>query len=100
MACLARRGWMVFYGGASGPVPPIDPLALMRGGSLILTRPTLFDYVPDTAALDAGAEALFGMIASGRVKPQIGQRFALGAAADAHRALEARETVGSTLLIP
>ena len=81
-------------------MPPIDPLALMRGGSLIMTRPTLFDYVPDTATLDAASEDLFAMIASGKLKPEIGQRFALKDTADAHRALEARQTVGSTLLIP
>ena len=100
MKSLARRGSMVVYGNASGPVPPVDPLALMRGGSLILTRPTLFDYVPDTPTLDEAAAALFDKIASGAVKPQIGQSFALRDAAGAHRALEARETVGSTLLIP
>ena len=100
MRCLARRGWLVVYGGASGPVPPVDPLALMRAGSLILTRPTLFDYVPDTDELDRASEALFSMILSGGLKPQIGQRFPLRDAAGAHRALEARETVGSTLLIP
>jgi NADPH2:quinone reductase len=97
---LAKRGWLVIYGGASGPVAPIDPLALMRGGSLILTRPTLFDYAGETAELDAAAEALFDVLRSGAVKPDIGQRFPLKDAADAHRALEARRTTGSTLLIP
>jgi NADPH2:quinone reductase len=100
MKSLAKRGWLIVYGGASGPVPPIDPLALMRGGSLVLTRPTLFDYIAETRELDAAAEALFAMLKSGAVKPQIGQRFALKDAAAAHRALEARQTVGSTLLIP
>ena len=97
---LAKRGWLVIYGGASGPVAPIDPLALMRGGSLIMTRPTLFDYTSETAELDAAADALFGMLRSGAVKPEIGRRFALKDAAEAHRALEARLTTGSTLLIP
>lgn len=100
MKSLAKRGWLIVYGGASGPVPPIDPLALMRGGSLVLTRPTLFDYIAETRELDAAAEALFAMLKSGAVKPQIGQRFALKDSAAAHRALEARQTVGSTLLIP
>ncbi len=100
MKSLAKRGWLICYGGASGPVPPIDPLALMRGGSLVLTRPTLFDYIADTGEMDAAAEALFAMLKSGALKPQIGQRFALTDASEAHRALEARETVGSTLLIP
>jgi NADPH2:quinone reductase len=97
---LAKRGWLIVYGAASGPAPPIDPLALMRGGSLVLTRPTLFDFIAETEALDAAAEALFAVLSSGAVKPQIGQRFALKDATDAHRALEARETTGSTLLIP
>ena len=100
MKSLAKRGWLICYGGASGPVPPIDPLTLMRGGSLVLTRPTLFDYIADTGEMDAAAEALFAMLKSGALKPQIGQRFALTDASEAHRALEARETVGSTLLIP
>jgi NADPH2:quinone reductase len=97
---LARRGTLIVYGGASGPAPPVDPLALMRGGSLYLTRPTLFDYTADTAELDAAAAELFAVIASGAVKVAIGQRFALKDAADAHRALEGRATHGSTVLIP
>jgi NADPH2:quinone reductase len=97
---LAKRGMLVLYGGASGPVPPFDPLALMRGGSLYLTRPTLFDYAADTAEMDAAAEALFALMRDGRLKVGVGQRFALKDAADAHRALEARRTTGSTLLIP
>jgi NADPH2:quinone reductase len=100
MTCLSRRGWLVVFGNASGPVPAIEPLALMRGGSLVLTRPTLHDFIATTEAMEAAAESLFAMIGSGKVKPQIGQRFALKDAADAHRALEARQTVGSTLLIP
>jgi NADPH2:quinone reductase len=97
---LARRGMLVLYGGASGPVAPIDPLVLMRGGSLFLTRPTLFDYTASTAELDAAAEAMFELMRDGKLKVSIGQRFALKDAADAHRALEARRTTGSTLLIP
>lgn len=97
---LARRGTLVLYGGASGPVPPVDPLALMRGGSLYLTRPTLFDYAADTAEMDEAAQSLFALMRDGKLKVQVGQRFALKDAADAHRALEARQTIGSTLLIP
>jgi len=98
--CLKRRGWIVVYGAASGPAPPVDPLTLTKGGSLYLTRPSLFDYTADAEELDAAAEALFALLKSGSVKPQIGQRFALKDAADAHRALENRQTTGSTLLIP
>jgi NADPH2:quinone reductase len=97
---LAKRGWLIVYGAASGPAPAVDPLDLMRGGSLFLTRPGLFDYIADPAELDAAASELFAAIASGAIKPQVGQRFALADAADAHRALESRATAGSTLLIP
>jgi len=100
LASLKRRGWLVTFGNASGPPPAIDPLRLMRGGSLILTRPTLVDYVSTTKELDASAAAVFEAIQTGAIHPQIGQRFALKDAADAHRALEGRETTGATLLIP
>lgn len=97
---LARRGMLALYGGASGPAPPVDPLTLMRGGSLYLTRPTLFDYCAATEELDEASEALFALIKAGKLDVPIGRRFALKDAADAHRALEARQTTGSTLLIP
>jgi NADPH2:quinone reductase len=100
LKCLARRGVMVLYGGASGPAPAVDPLTLMRGGSLFLTRPTLFDYCATTAELDEAAEALFDLMGAGKLQVPIGQTFALKNAADAHRALEGRQTTGSTLLIP
>jgi NADPH2:quinone reductase len=97
---LAKRGVFILYGGASGPVPPVDPLALMRGGSLYMTRPTLFDYVAETTELDEAAQDLFALMKAGKLTVSIGQRFALKDAADAHRALEGRATTGSTLLIP
>lgn len=97
---LRRRGMLVSFGNASGPVPPIAPLRLSQGGSLYLTRPTLFDYVATVEELDASAEALFGMIASGKIKVTIGQRFRLADVRDAHEALVGRKTTGSTLLIP
>ncbi|HYJ52270.1 MAG TPA: quinone oxidoreductase [Allosphingosinicella sp.] len=100
LASLGKRGLMASYGNASGPVPPLSPLELARGGSLFLTRPTLGDYVADPAELQASAARLFQMIRSGAVPVRIGARFPLAKAADAHRALEARETTGSTLLIP
>ncbi|HVY33360.1 MAG TPA: quinone oxidoreductase [Caulobacteraceae bacterium] len=97
---LARRGLLVTFGNASGPAPPVDPLRLMRGGSLSMTRPTLFDYIVTTDELDASAAAVFAAIRSGAITPQIGQTFALNEVADAHRALESRQTTGSTLLVP
>jgi NADPH2:quinone reductase len=100
LASLARRGVLVTYGNASGPAPAVEPVRLMRGGSLWLTRPTLFDYVATTEELDASAAALFDVIASGAVKVPIGQTFSLKDARKAHEALEGRATVGATLLIP
>jgi NADPH2:quinone reductase len=100
LASLSRRGVFVSFGNASGPAPPVDPLRLMRGGSLFFTRPTLFDYVATVAELDGSAAALFELIASGRIRVEIGQRFALSEARRAHEALEARETIGASLLIP
>jgi NADPH2:quinone reductase len=100
LASLARRGLLVSFGNASGPVPAFEPLRLSRGGSLYITRPTLFDYIATTEELDASAGALFEVIASGQVKIEIGQRFALADAREAHAALEGRRTTGSTVLIP
>lgn len=100
LASLGRRGLLVSYGNASGPVPPLSPLELARGGSLFLTRPTLGDYVATAEDLQASAARLFEMVRSGAVPVRIGARFPLAEAAEAHRALEARATTGSTLLIP
>ncbi len=98
LASLARRGLLVSYGNASGPPDPVDPLRLSRGGSLFLTRPTLFDYVSTPAELDAAADALFGVIATGDVQIRIGQTFPLEEIAAAHLALAGRQTTGATLL--
>lgn len=100
VACLAKRGFMVSYGNASGAVPPITVLDLMRGGSLYATRPTLADYIATPEMLATNAKKLFDRIASGVLDPKIGQTFALSDAADAHRALEGRATTGSTVLLP
>ena len=100
LACLKRRGLMVSYGNASGAVPPFSLLELMRSGSLYVTRPTLTDYIATPEDLARTAERLFDRIRRGVVRPVIGQRFALADAATSHRALEARQTQGSTLLLP
>lgn len=100
LACLKRRGLMVSYGNASGAVPPINLLDLSRGGSLYVTRPTLFDYVVTQEELAHTADRLFDRMTRGVVKAMIGQRFPLAEAAQAHRALEARTTTGSTILLP
>jgi NADPH2:quinone reductase len=96
--CLARRGMMASFGNASGPVEPFDALLLARKGSLFLTRPTLYDYTFDAADLQQSARSLFDVVGSGKVRIEIGQRFALADAAEAHRALEERRTRGSTVL--
>jgi NADPH:quinone reductase len=96
--CLARRGMMASFGNASGPVDPFPTLILAQKGSLFLTRPTLYDYTLDPADLQQSARELFEVVGSGKVKIEIGQRFALSEAAEAHRALEARKTTGSTIL--
>ncbi len=96
--CLATRGLMVSFGNASGPPDPIAPGLLSQKGSLFLTRPTLFHYIAARADLESAAGELFDMVASGKVKVEIKQRFALKHATEAHRALEARQTSGSTIL--
>ena len=96
--CLAPRGLMVSFGNASGPVEPFSPLVLSQKGSLFLTRPTLFSYIAAREELESAASELFEVVSSGKVKIEIGQRFALKDAAEAHRALEARRTSGSTVL--
>ncbi|MCA6224982.1 MAG: quinone oxidoreductase [Phenylobacterium sp.] len=100
LGSLARRGTFVSFGNASGPPPAVEPGRLMRLGSLFFTRPTLGDYTATTAELDASAAAVFGRIAAGEISIEIGQTFPLSQAKAAHEALEARQTVGSTLLIP
>lgn len=98
--CLAPRGTMVSFGNASGPVPPFALTELVSRGSLYITRPTLVSYTATRAELEATAQDLFDMVTSGAVHINIGQRFPLAQAADAHRALEARSTTGSTILLP
>jgi len=100
LASVAKRGLIASFGNASGPAPAINPLDLMRAGSIFLTRPTLFDYTVTPEELAEGSQRLFGLIADGTLQVEIGQRFSLADAAEAHRALESRRTVGSTILIP
>jgi NADPH2:quinone reductase len=100
LVCLRRRGLMVSYGNASGAVPPVSLLELSRGGSLYVTRPTLFDYIATPGELAHTTDRLFDRMRRGVVKAVIGQRFPLAEAAEAHRALEARKTTGATVLLP
>ncbi len=96
--CLRPRGMMVSFGQSSGPVAPFSPTLLAQKGSLFLTRPTLFHYTDSPHELQQSATELFAMVESGRVRIEIPQRFALSDAAAAHRALERRQTTGSTVL--
>ena len=98
--CLRPLGMMVLFGAASGPVPPFDPSMLAAKGSLFLTRPTLFTYTAARSDLMAMSSELFDQILVGGLRIHVGQRLALAEAATAHRALEARQTVGATVLLP
>jgi NADPH2:quinone reductase len=98
LASVTRRGLIVSFGNASGPVPPLSVLSLSRAGSVFLTRPTLFDYVATADEMRAAADRLFTMLASDAIKVPIGLTLPLDRAAEAHRRLEARETTGSIVL--
>jgi NADPH2:quinone reductase len=97
---LAPLGYMVSYGNASGPVPPVDISMLGAKGSLFLTRPSLASYTASHGDLLACAQDLFDVVISGAVKIRVNQTFPLADAAAAHAALEGRKTTGSTILIP
>ena len=100
LASLRPRGMLVLFGNASGPVPPFELGRLSAAGSLYITRPTLMTYTATREDLLESAGALFDVVGSGAVKIEIHQRFKLSEAADAHRALEGRQTTGSTILLP
>lgn len=98
--CLQPLGMYVGFGNASGKPEPFDMGILARKGSLFLTRTTLVTYTAAREDLLASANALFDVVRSGAVKIEINQRWPLAEVAAAHRALEARRTTGSTILIP
>ena len=98
--CLAPFGMMVSFGQASGKIADVDIGILGQKGSLFLTRPTLMTYTAKREDLVDSANALFGMVSSGKVKIEIEQRYALSDAAQAHRDLEGRKTTGSTIFTP
>ena len=97
---LARRGLLVCFGTASGPVPPIDAMQLAVKGSLFVTRPALADYIADPAERAELAGELFGHVEAGRIAIEINQRYALKDAVQAHHDLEAGRSVGSSVLYP
>ncbi len=97
--CLRPLGMMVSFGNASGPVPPFDTGELAKRGSLFLTRPTLFTYTAQRPDLLAIAGDLFAVVASGKVRIEVNQTYALKDAAQAQADLAARKTTGSTVLL-
>ena len=99
MECLARFGMMITFGNASGAVPPLNLLRLSAKG-ITVARPSLAPYIERRADLEEAAGELLGHIEAGRIRLTIGQRFPLAEAADAHRALESRQTHGCTVLVP
>jgi NADPH2:quinone reductase len=97
---LRPLGMMVSFGNASGAPPPLDVGVLARKGSLFLTRPTVFTYIAKREDLEQAAADLFEVVRTGKVKIEVSRTWPLGQAADAHRALEARQTTGSLVLLP
>lgn len=98
--CLRPLGMMISFGNASGPVPPVNLATLAAKGSLKVTRPTLFTHIARHEDCQAMAQHLFDKVLSGAVAIRVDQRFPLDQVARAHRALEGRETTGSTVLLP
>ena len=100
LGSLAPRGMLVWYGQASGPPDPFDPLLLMQKGSLYLTRPSLVHYSSTREEYQERARAVLDLYASGKLRLRIDRTFPLEQAAAAHAAAESRETMGKVLLIP
>jgi len=96
--CLAPRGLMALFGQSSGPVPPLSPQLLNQKGSLYLTRPTLANYAATRAELLSRAAELFGWLRDKKLSVRIDRETPLREVAEAHRALESRETMGKVLL--
>ena len=99
LASLKKRGLLVCAGTSSGPVPPIDALQLAIWGSVYVTRPALADYIADPAERADLAGQLFDHVASGRIRIEVNQRYALEDAVQAHRDIEARKTTGSSAFV-
>jgi NADPH2:quinone reductase len=97
---LRPRGYMVLFGGASGAVPPFDPIALSQKGSLFLTRPSLFHYIATRQELEQRSSDIVNLITAGKLKLRIGHVYKLEEVQQAHRDLEGRKTTGKILLVP
>jgi NADPH2:quinone reductase len=100
LKAVARRGHMILFGQSSGPAEPIDPRRLQQEGSLFLTRPGLADYTRSRQELLGRAGEVLGLVRSGELRVHVHERYPLAQAAQAHRALESRTTIGKLLLIP
>ena len=100
LASLRRRGMLVLFGAASGPVPPVDPQRLNSAGSVFLTRPKLFDFVITTEELRSRAAAVYAAVADGTLDVRIGHRYPLDEARASHEDLQGRRTTGKLLLTP
>jgi len=98
--CLAPRGYFVSFGTTSGKVPPVEASTLQHKGSLYFTRPTLADYCAVRSDFEKSTARVFEMVASGALKVEIGQRYSLANAAQAHTDLESGQTSGSSILVP
>ena len=98
--CLRPLGMMASYGHASGPPDPVDVIELGARGSLFLTRPAIMHYLGSRQALERAGEELFHVLGQGAVQPAVNHVYPLAEAAEAHRALEARETTGATVFLP
>jgi NADPH2:quinone reductase len=98
--CLRPRGYMILFGAASGPVPPLDLQVLNVRGSLFLQRPSLNHHIAAREELLQRAGEVLGWIKDGKIKLRIEHQFPLAQAAEAHKALEGRKTTGKILLIP
>jgi NADPH2:quinone reductase len=97
---LRRRGYLVLFGGSSGPVPPFDLIKLSQKGSLYVTRPTLADYTATRDELESRANDVMQRIVRGELKLRIHKTYPLEQAQEAHRELEGRKTTGKLLLLP
>lgn len=97
---LRPRGYLVLFGGASGPVPPFDPIKLSQKGSLFFTRPTLAHHIATREELEQRATDVLNMVSRGKLKLRIGHVYKLQEAQQAHRDLEGRKTTGKLLLVP
>jgi NADPH:quinone reductase len=100
LKCLKPRGMFVSFGQSSGPIADFKVMDLATGGSLFASRPMLFDYIKAAPELQMRADDLFARLGEGAVKAHVGQQMALRDAAEAHRALASRRTVGATVLVP